>query len=1190
MASVATATDPVLVFIEDFDGFATGGQPSSIVEIRDTPWDYGEVVDRRYAIAHGGNRHRLIAPRLRNLDLRFTAEPHRSARVAPILVLHFRTGPGYGYRLYHWLRPDWGRVDLWRDREDGRERLTSTNVPKTAFPQPAPLRFQLLVDEGGIRLIRNGKEVFAFRDADPLLEAGAVAIDSNTNTRSAVAPMFFDDVELRSGDLGLKDKIKTVYQRNFFVPGEMVAAHVHPPFTVAVDEIHDTGLEHVWRDVPANGRVHRVRLSIGFPKMDMVRGRVAGRRMAAVNPYVQLEDSRGQAFFRQQVFHGILGSPWPGHKSAPAQHIRILRQHDSPPPPGPEIRHVAPADCSGAKEAAVYLTHLPADFRIVAGWEHWQDQDHVAAAGPIEATFTKRGEVLHVGPPIEKGELSFILRSPVSAGILARIREGNRYYEDCVRFQEANHFFLEGEDVTFRLDCQAGIDARLDASVEWALHDAWLRATGPHGTAELSAPRTGLWSRADRKLRWQSPPFRPKVRQPGVYWLRTRVGSTERWRAFSVVPKEHRPGNTAASAAGLPHLYGNFYPMQQWLKDIHHYVSSAPDARNVDWKEATQAYNLNAWRAHQRELTELDGCQGWWNPRLEGLKASGVPRLPDKRLWRRAAARPDCIAAFRRSEHYRVHPGDRVWDDPKSNDDLRWKQLVSHHLKAWCDYWSVQFARYDRQFRAAIDKTFPGLDTASYGPRLISSYQYGNLYCGKYYGWDWKRRTDARDRLMTEWQVETYAHEFGRPSMTYAPSLALTKMSIPSLKLRWEMYGAMGGVEDHRLKMGRPPFGLNLPTRDLIANHTVELALGPWYFDGTFKRGSGTHYAPHVGQFIQFQLFGMLDGLRVDLESAAVRPVRSPAFVRSYEAAELDPSWARGRINNGAAEAPAYSYVQSRMAGLAGGFFVDISKVELVSPDHTDLLVLPSMRGATPEQIKAIRRLFGNGVSLLCYDDCTGLEDLFGVRRLREPAAMEWVAVQDEKSVLAGVPSDRLRDRPRHKGELHYELDGASEILIGTNANRERVAPLMTIRRTGKAGAVFFTAGSTEIGRHREQLDDTGHEGEVTSDLIRYSLRAALRAIAHPVVTVTPPATALAFERRDGSLYIVVLESSFPHSSRVSAPSDILVTIHSSRPKTLHLDCAQQLLEMAPQRDHRVVKLSLRPDQVAPIVVKGWKD
>ena len=306
---MAASEEAVLLFTEDFDGFPKSGQPSSIVETRDTPWDYGEVVERRYAINHGGNRHRLIAPQLRNLDLRFSAEPHRRARVAPILVLHFRVGPGYGYQLYHWMRPDWGRVDLWRDREVGRERLAPANTQKIVFPQPAPIRFQLLANEGDIRLIRNGEEVFAFKDEEPLLEAGAVAIDCNTNTGSAIAPMFFDDIELRSDDPGLKDKIKTVYQRDLLVPGEMVAAHVRPPFTVAVNEIHDTGLEHVWRDVSADGQVHRVRLSIGFPRMDMERGRVAGRRMAAVNPYVQLEDSRGQAFFRQQIFHGILGRP-----------------------------------------------------------------------------------------------------------------------------------------------------------------------------------------------------------------------------------------------------------------------------------------------------------------------------------------------------------------------------------------------------------------------------------------------------------------------------------------------------------------------------------------------------------------------------------------------------------------------------------------------------------------------------------------------------------------------------------------------------------------------------------------------------------------------------------------------------------------------------------------------------------------
>ena len=63
--------------------------------------------------------------------------------------------------------------------------------------------------------------------------------------------------------------------------------------------------------------------------------------------------------------------------------------------------------------------------------------------------------------------------------------------------------------------------------------------------------------------------------------------------------------------------------------------------------------------------------------------------------------------------------------------------------------------------------------------------------------------------------------------------------------------------------------------------------------------------------------------------------------------ADLDPSWERGEVNNAAAETPAYASLQSRLAGPAGGFFLDISDVAKLDHRSADMLVLPPMRGAT---------------------------------------------------------------------------------------------------------------------------------------------------------------------------------------------------------------------------------------------------
>jgi len=79
-----------VVFEEDFNGFADGEHPSSLLEIKGTPWLRGEVVNKRYAINAGGNAHRLIMPKVKNFELSFTAEPHKKARYAPIMIINFR--------------------------------------------------------------------------------------------------------------------------------------------------------------------------------------------------------------------------------------------------------------------------------------------------------------------------------------------------------------------------------------------------------------------------------------------------------------------------------------------------------------------------------------------------------------------------------------------------------------------------------------------------------------------------------------------------------------------------------------------------------------------------------------------------------------------------------------------------------------------------------------------------------------------------------------------------------------------------------------------------------------------------------------------------------------------------------------------------------------------------------------------
>ncbi|MEI7932824.1 MAG: hypothetical protein WCI21_07195, partial [Alphaproteobacteria bacterium] len=549
----------------------------------------------------------------------------------------------------------------------------------------------------------------------------------------------------------------------------------------------------------------------------------------------------------------------------------------------------------------------------------------------------------------------------------------------------------------------------------------------------------------------------------------------------------------------------------------------------------------------------------------------------------------NAVQAFLESGEYRPRPGDEPLRDPKTPESENERIIKQAHFKEWIDHWCAVRAANEAAERANWDKYAPGRAFHyGYGPPLINSYYYGNLYNARYYGWD-ARMVKKLGRWADSYQMEAYAYDFGREPESYTPSIALTKLAIPELGCRWELYGAGGYVDDYRTNEGCAPHGLHYPSRNFMAHHTAEMTLAPWYFDGkAFHPAGNTHMAPGFGEFTKELLIGMVDGLRAAGDVKSFAPVRSPAFVDSWVAADLDPSWKVGGVNNSAAEAPAYAYLQSRLAGLAGGFFLDIADVGKLDRRRADMLVLPSMRGATPEQVAAIRKQYAAGMALVCFDDASGLEDLFGIRRLPEGVAVSHVERAAGDTLLTGLGADVTGERVGFGGTVWYDLAGATEVLSCTDSGHKRVAPMLTLHRpANKPGAVFFAAGANEVTRRASTFGGLTNEGEVLSKLVQHAVRRGLLAVADPVVQVTPPATVLAFRRPDGKLHVVVMEASFPFS--IGKPVEVELTLRGAGADKARLECERPLRERPGARGERRVSLTLQPDEAVPMTVSGLR-
>jgi len=1174
-ARVADAA--TLVYEENFNSYTDGEQPSSIYELHERQLDAGEAIGGRYAV-NNGNRHMLVTPTVADFDLTFTVEPHSRALRSPQMIVEFRTDPQglRGYRLAHWMGT-YNRLDLtYWDRTTSppiNQKLASPQVPALNLPVATPIRFQLAVRGRDIEFRRNEQVLLTFTDANDHAQAtasGNVVFSSYPATwvPEDVSPLFFDDFRLETTDQ--RETSRVVFDKRYDIPSGLRAASVPTNHQLQIAEVVETGLDSLRTDA-TGGRVYRVTAGVQFPVLEGQKARAT----AALTPYMRLEWPSGGVILRQRIFNGILGNMRPGLPGGgAAQLLRLMTSSTTPPHYGVALHSQQAADATGPQSSTRYVTELPDDFNVVIGWEHFMDNDHLEASGPVEAIYRRTGELLYAGTPLRVGDHALLLESPLPTGLIARVSEKNASFKSFVERFKENHYFLEGDRVQFRVSLAAGPKTSVPEQCEWRLLDAYRRpVAGGEGRQPLTAATTDLAT----KLRGigrevVTAELRLGVLKPGVYWLDIEADGMRLKRAFSVVPADQRPGNTAARASGLPWIAGQFYPAMSSAKDAGHYVSES-GARSAEWQEMLAAYNM-----------KITG-----RPPDVTIPDAPLAFLPDKRMWTSTAFSEQAVQAFLASDEYQLRPEDMPLSDPKATAADRQQIIRRSHFKEWIDHWCRVRTANEAVQRTLWNEHAAGSEYCDYGPPLINTFTYGNLYGGRYYGWDARLMAES-PRLIDVFKMETYPHDFGRPPASYTPSIALTKMAFPTAGCGWEMYGAQGYVIDNRTAEGRAPNGLGYPSRSFLAHQVAEQTLGPWYFrDNTLHPAGHTHIAPQTGQWTQEMLLGMIDGLRAAADVETLVPVRSPAFVSSWAAADQDPSWQRGSVNNAAAETPAYAYLQSRLAGLADGFFLDISDIDTLDQQRTDVLVLPPLRGITEEQIGAIRRLHEKGVSLVCFDDATGLEDLFGVRRLRDGVPFRSVERAAKDTLLTGLEQAVVTERVWHDGTARYELAGAQEVLSAVDENRRRVAPMLTLKRTAAGpAALFFAAGATDVGRRRHQPDDLNLDGEVISPLVQHALRRGLLAVANPMVRVSPPATVLAFHRPDDSLSVVVMESSWPFGNGL--PHEVELTLRGPGAEKARVECEHAVREGSRRSGERRMTMTLQPDEVVCLTVLGMQD
>ncbi|MEI6425469.1 MAG: hypothetical protein WCP55_24875, partial [Lentisphaerota bacterium] len=192
-----------VVFQEDFNGYADGAFPSSLIEVQRCHYRYAEVRDRWLAINMGGNPLLLLAPAVRDFSFSWQARAETGSEQLPVEI-SFRADGNLDKRAILALFLKENTCDLTLSRP-GNAPLRLTDLPAPVRSVQDSRRFEVEVAGDVLTVKIDGKEIHSFQKAALPPGAGYVTIGFSQNAGlggKVALPVFLKNLRLTSRDAG----------------------------------------------------------------------------------------------------------------------------------------------------------------------------------------------------------------------------------------------------------------------------------------------------------------------------------------------------------------------------------------------------------------------------------------------------------------------------------------------------------------------------------------------------------------------------------------------------------------------------------------------------------------------------------------------------------------------------------------------------------------------------------------------------------------------------------------------------------------------------------------------------------------------------------------------------------------------------------------------------------------------------
>lgn len=693
-----------------------------------------------------------------------------------------------------------------------------------------------------------------------------------------------------------------------------------------------------------------------------------------------------------------------------------------------------------ARAVAMYRD-FPDDFAIAAGYARVANNPwRFASDGPREQLRTKGGTLIREGQAIGKGRIAFKAASPADKKIVSRIPADLPERDRALKHAREGHYFLESEtprfalEVTWRKADFSQSEIVVAPRLESVYGDAVDVGVVPAGEPAMEDVGAGLVRRRQTFALTRNPGV-------GVWHLETEVGAgaglpsrTER-TVFEILSDDPK-GPCPPLVSGLPELlsmpneikYLEESAFDPWgeMGGVSHYYAIDTRypkvvARMRTW-EADHVYGRKlftwAWKRNL-PLQDCDISNELCRLLIRNVDYFGgsPARLHLEQRVDFALARTYTGLQMDFLEEYLKEHGiklktltpESIARHRKENSGLTQQEFREVYDTCWEGFKTWGLAKAGKTIQAYDERLLainPKIARASYGPMPVYTSHYKSPYTLEYDS----HPLDSDPRIKANgsfWLLEDYHYScdypMSRPSYFVAGYCLLhpeSRRIFPEIYYEGWSRCLDGAVYNaHPDKYPRLAF-----THQRRVAYQFVYGTPFMRADGSF--GFWRDYGFHARNPEKEAMDQFLYAWGKVIRNPPAAPLKAPFVFADSDAmrrhgdffeaggcqAYLGCGWddRRADVNNTAEEDVGYSYDRICAEGYVSPVVATLASLDCLTRENCEFAVLPPLVKGTPVAVvDAVRRAHARGINMMCFEEASGLEDLFDVSGAAEFARRE---------------------------------------------------------------------------------------------------------------------------------------------------------------------------------------------------------